>query len=171
MSNRKVRFWLKSVAARKMGYIIPIVEDNGRFLTGQDLTYKQMVGEEPLTEQQSVKYPFVINPNVPHKIRHNVNIDPDNPEAKAIIKAALLSGRIAASKVEYRDGIHDGYIIDPEVEANAELKEFDMVAAAFDVIKETKTEDLDILTLLVSLQPCYQYGRNTYRQSEAVGVV
>lgn len=153
MSNRKVRFWLKSVAARKMGYIIPIVEDNGRFLTGQDLTYKQMVGEEPLTEQQSVKYPFVINPNVPHKIRHNVNIDPDNPEAKAIIKAALLSGRIAASKVEYRDGIHDGYIIDPEVEANAELKEFDMVAAAFDVIKETKTEDLDILTLLVSLQP------------------
>ena len=154
MSNKnKMRFFFKSVVNRKMGYIIPIVENNGRFLTGQDLTYKQMVGEEPLTESQRLKYPFVINPNVMHKVRHNSFMDTTIPETAALVELALLSGRIAANKSEYNVGVHDGYIINPEFEADAEVKAFNMVSEAFAIIRDTKSEDLDILVLLASLQP------------------
>ena len=161
-----VRVYLTKPAHRKNGFIVPILEDNGRFQTGQDLTYKQMLGIDPLTDVQLQKYPFVINPDVLHKIKHNVNMDVNQAEARAIIELALLSGYIAKSKAEYNSGIHEGYVIDKESDAIVEYDLNMKIAKAFEVISKTKVEDLDILCTLVSLQynaPSLE-GANTEKQ-------
>lgn len=150
--SNKIRIYLKSPAHRKIGYIIPIIEDNGRFKTGQDLTYEQMIGKELLTESQKLKYPFVINPEVSHKIMHNINMDRNDPEVNAKITLAILSESIAESKMSFNPGKHEGYIIDPIADANIENKTFDKVRIAMDIVGNTKKEDLEILVLLVSLQ-------------------
>lgn len=147
-----VRVYLTKPVHRKNGYIIPILENNGRFLTGQDLTYEQMTGKEPLSAVQREKYPFVINPEVQYKLKHNVNVDLNHIEIKSIITLALLSNYIARSKDEYNSGVHEGYIIDKEADAIVELDMNIKIAKAFEVISNTNTEDIDILCTLVSLQ-------------------
>jgi len=150
--SNKVRVSLTRPAHRKGGFIVPIIEDNGVFLTGQDLTYEQMTGKEKLTDEQRIKYPFVINPEVPHKIRHNVLMDRSKPEIETVLTLAIISGYIAENKAKYNSGVHEGYIIDPIADANHDNKVFDKVRVAMNIVGNTKSDDLDILVLLVSLQ-------------------
>jgi hypothetical protein len=147
-----VRVYLTRPAHRKNGFIVPIIEDNGRFQTGQDLTYEQMIGKEPLSKEQKEKYPFVINPEVQHKLKHNINMDINQADARAIISLALISNYIAKSKAEYNSGHHEGYVIDKENDAIVELDLNIKIAKAFEIISNTKTEDINILCTLVSLQ-------------------
>lgn len=150
--SKQLRVNLTKPAHRKNGFIVPVLEENGAFQTGQDLTYGQMTGKEPLSAEQRLKYPFVVNPEVSHKLQNNVMIDMNTPEASTIINLALMSGYIAKCKTEYNSGQHEGYIIDEEFDAEDTVGKFNKLSEAIDIIKNTKREDLPILVTLVSLQ-------------------
>lgn len=151
--GEEIRIYLASKAHQKNGWLIPIFEQEGKLVTGQNLTYEQMIGKELLTEKQREKYPYVINPTQFHKIPHNTVLDLNSPEINAKVQLAYLSGMIAATQSEYRQGVHEGYFIDKVAEADKEVSAFEMKLKAADIIRATKTEDLDTLIILVKLQP------------------
>jgi len=61
--GKQVRVVFMKKIWRKHNWYVPIVkEKEGVFLTGQDLSYKKMIGEEQLTKEERELYPFVIDP-------------------------------------------------------------------------------------------------------------
>lgn len=116
---------------KKVPYIIPIVEENGKFITGQDLTTKQMmtvktpkgqiIEPESLTEEQKVKYPFVIDPSKSYKVKHLDWLNKNDPYQFSIYNLMLLSGKWAENKSIFENNpvIFHGYFEDAIGEAIA----------------------------------------------------
>ena len=153
IKGSEIRFHFESPAYRKMGYIIPVQELEGRFLTGQpDLTYEQMIGKDTIPPEVRKKYPYIINPEQPQKVFHNIPLDITDPEVAAKVQLAILSERIAPCKSDFNSGIHDGYLVDKEADADREVSEFELKHKAYEVIRGYDSADLPILVLLVSLQ-------------------
>lgn len=135
---------------RKYNWTIPIVEFSGSYRTGQNLEYKKMIGEIPLTPEEEKLYPFVINPLNLYKLPHNRLIDLDNPSDKAIYDLVLLSGKFAKSKVEFKKASHYGYFEDKEIEASVIIADVMDETAALSKIIELNAIEIDSISLMLN---------------------
>lgn len=135
---------------RKYNWTIPIVEFSGSYRTGQNLEYKKMIGEIPLTPEEEKLYPFVINPLNLYKLPHNRLIDLDNPSDKAIYDLVLLSGKFAKSKVEFKKASHYGYFEDKEIEASVIIADVMDETTALSKIIELNAIEIDSISLMLN---------------------
>lgn len=149
---RKVRLIaMKSTYRREPLRVVPISYGN-TYITGQGvipgnpsteggLTANQMLGLEPLTEEQRIKYPYVINPNTVYKFNHNYVFDLNNPEDEQLLKFLLLvEPKVAPSLSEFRKGKHTHYIEDNIKEAETVVKNVNIMYEALKHIKEASFE-------------------------------
>jgi hypothetical protein len=138
---------------RKIDYVIPIHEQNGRFITYQNLTYAKMTGQESLTVEEQRKYPIVINPELPYKLRHNTYLTKDNPMDRILIILAYASGKIAIDRDSYQGGnVHDGYFVDKQRNAIKVLNLHDKKREAYDIISKIPSEQLAVYCNVAKLQ-------------------
>lgn len=100
-------------------WTIPIELMDGRYITGQDLAFKKMIGKDPLTEEEKKKYPYVVNPENFYKIGHLKNLNMSNDYDKAMYNLIIASLVIASSKSKYDQQSVEfiGYFHDEEEEA------------------------------------------------------
>ncbi len=141
------------VVFRKNGWIIPIGEKNGEFVTYQNLTYNKKIGLDSLTDAEAEKYPYVVNPEIPLKIRHNDFLRMDIPEDKIKAILAYSSGKIALSKSEYRGGtVHDGYFVDKDKDALASITIHEKKKEAYEIVSSISTNNLEVFCMVAKLQ-------------------
>lgn len=138
---------------RKMLYIIPIIESGGKFMTFQDLSYEKMTGVEPLSPEEKKKYPVVVNPEIPYKVKHNNYLYKSNDLDRIKIVLAYMSGKIAIDKSSYLGGdIHDGYFVDEERSAKETLTIHDKKKMCYDILSAIPSEHLDVYCTVAKLQ-------------------
>lgn len=155
---------VKAVFERKIyrmyNWTIPIIENGGRYITGQNLEYSKMIGEKPLSEEETKLYPFVINPLSFYKLPNGLSLDLDDASDQALYNLALLSGKMAKTKGEFKKASHVGYFEDKELEASIEisaarnksnalakifsLNEADINSVALMLFYSTKKEDFEV---------------------------
>lgn len=127
---------------RKVPWNIPVEILNNQYLTGQDLTFKKMIGEEPLTEEEQEKYPFVLNPLDNHKIAHGTILNLEKPYDKAIYDLIMISKQIAISESHYggQPVGHVGYFFDELESAILENDKEELALEAQILIRELPVE-------------------------------
>lgn len=155
---------VKAVFERKIyrmyNWTIPIIENGGRYITGQNLEYSKMIGEKPLSEEETKLYPFVINPLSFYKLPNGLSLNLDDASDQALYNLALLSGKMAKTKGEFKKASHVGYFEDKELEASIEisaarnksnalakifsLNEADINSVALMLFYSTKKEDFEV---------------------------
>ena len=155
---------VKAVFEKKIyriyNWTIPIVENGGRYITGQNLEYSKMIGEKPLSEEELKLYPFVINPLSFYKLPNGLSLDLDDASDQALYNLAILSGKMAKTKAEFKKASHVGYFEDKELEATIEisaarnksnalakifsLNEADINSVALMLFYSTKKEDFEV---------------------------
>ena len=116
---------------RKSPFIIPVIKNNGIYLTGQDLTERQMMDtkttkgqileREPLTEEQKKKYPYVIDPSLTYKVNHLDWLHKKDPYQNALWDLLVISGQFAENKSRFDEDPrrYVGYLEDAVGEAVA----------------------------------------------------
>ena len=149
-TSKQVKLILKKKVDKKYGWNVPIIYQEERWWTGQDLTEKQMTGIEPLTAEQKVKYPYVINPYEHKKLQSGRNLRLDNPVEKALYDLCVLSEKIADCKANYNTSQHDGYFEDKEIEAKAVNKSANKKYLAYKMINEMPAKDLDSVVMMLN---------------------
>ena len=146
----RVVFEKKIYKNKNINWTIPIVESAGRYYTGQNLEYKKMVGEIPLTAEEAELYPFIINPNNIYKLPHGRIIDTDNPADKALYDLVLISGRFAKSKAEYKKAEHIGYFEDKEKESVSLISEVRAEANALSKVLSLNNLEIESVSLMLA---------------------
>ena len=146
----RVVFEKKIYKNKNINWTIPIVESAGRYYTGQNLEYKKMVGEIPLTPEEAELYPFIINPNNIYKLPHGRIIDTDNPADKALYDLVLISGRFAKSKAEFKKAEHIGYFEDKEKESVSLISEVRAESNALSKVLSLNNLEIESVSLMLA---------------------
>ena len=146
----KVRVVFEKKIYKRYHWTIPIIEFSGTYHTGQNLEYKKMIGEIPLTAEEEKLYPFVINPNNFYKFPHGRTLDLDVASDKAIYDLVLLSGKFAVSKSEYKRAVHIGYFEDKEKEAVSLIDDVKDEAAALNKVLDLNNLEMESVALMLS---------------------
>lgn len=135
---------------KRVPWDIPIEIVDGTYLTGQELDYQKMIGEEPLTEAESKKYPYVVNPLNFYKITHFTTLDLSKPYDKALYNLIVISKKVAKSKGEYDDGSKQyvGYFFDEHEEAKRQNSFDDLVFEAMKLVRALSIEKYASVILL-----------------------
>lgn len=131
------------------------------FITGQEylpgdektiggLTANQMLGLEPLSEDQKKKFPYVLRPDIHYHFTNNMTFNMANPEHVAKYNFLMRVCRdIAPSKAEFTRGRHTHYIYDKVNEAKFEVKRVDLEHDAIDKVKKASFETVaDVVSYL-----------------------
>lgn len=154
MSNkREVKLVAMAAKYKKHPLVLIGIPYGNTYITGQEylpgvaeteggLTANQMLGLEPLTKEQKLKYPYIIKPDEFCHFPNGITFDIDNPEQKAKLEFMLKVGRdtIAKSKAEYVRGKHTHYIFDKVMEAKSVVDENEKFFAAMSYVKNASTE-------------------------------
>ena len=146
----KVRVVFEKKIYKKYNWTVPIVEFSGTYRTGQNLEYKKMTGEVPLTSEEEALYPFVINPNNFYKLPHGRMLDLDIASDKAMYDLVMLSGKFAKSKPEFMKAVHYGYFEDKEIEASVLITDVVDETAALSKILSLNALEIDSVALMLS---------------------
>jgi len=155
----KVHVVFMTKPTKKHPFTIPITKLRDRvFITGQDLSYKKMIGEVDLTKEEEAKYPVVIDPTEHYKVIHMQPLYRNNDYDKAIIDLLLLSGRIAESKAKYDEKPVEyvGYLKDELAESNAFIAIEDERYEAETAVRESTIDDYKKIALIVN----YRMGKS-----------
>lgn len=130
--------------------IVKIGEKN--FRTGQDLTFEKMTGMTPLTPDEAIQYPFVINPDKVYSIIDRTWFNSEDRHDLAFLQLIALSGRIALSEMDYQADPFkfDGYLFDKEQTAKSYNSFSDQVYKAETLIRNTPMEDYQKLILILN---------------------
>lgn len=143
---------------------VPIVkESENKYLTGQNLTYKQMIGEADLTAEERVKYPVVINPHNMYKGIDRKFYHLDDPNDKAMYELMILSGYIAKTEAAYKKNRDRfvGYFFDPENEAIKANEFEDKVFEAQSRVRAMSITEYDKILLALTYKiSSYNVGGN-----------
>ena len=149
---RKVRLIAMKSTYRKEALRVVAIAHGSTFITGQGvipgdpsteggLTSNQMLGLEPLSEEQKRRFPFIIDPNTIYKFQHNYIFDLDNPEQEQLLKFLLtVAPTVAPSLREFRNGKHTHYIEDAVAEAKVAVQGVNIMYEALKHIKESSFE-------------------------------
>jgi hypothetical protein len=152
--STKIKLILEDRACKHHNaFYIPIVQENDIFYTGQNLSKNKMIGEEPLTLEESEKYPYVINPLQTYKVPNGRTFDLDDPMEgpihEAIYDLIVLSEKIAESKSEYNPSKHKGYFINKQRDAETELKIVDDFFNAIRCVREMSVSSTDAVCMML----------------------
>jgi hypothetical protein len=148
---------------KKAPYVIPIIEENGKYRTGQDdLSIQQIMPirvskgvykeSEPLTEAQRKKYPYVINPLEQYTIKHLQWLNKKDDYDSCIYNLLILSGQWAENKIIYEQNPqkYHGYFEDAISEAifknNARDERFEAETA----VRNASIDDYKRIALIFS---------------------
>lgn len=171
METRIVRIISKDKRYRLQAYkdVPALREDWNTYITGQhivpndpsthgNLTKEQMIGQKPLTNEQSMRFPFVINPENPILIVHMQSLvltkNADGtylmPRDKALYDYFRLQSFIAKSETEYQKNRHFFYIEDELESAHVKTSKRDRIFKAQKLVRESESRDRikDIALLL-----------------------
>ena len=129
---------------------MPIVFQNNKWYTGQDLTEAQMRGTEVLTAEQRKKYPFVINPEGYYKVQNNRPFVKGDPFDEALYTICILSEKVAETKEDYNPAKHIGYFEDKKREAQQVVKKFNLKYEAMKAIMDTSEVDINAVVLMLN---------------------
>lgn len=138
---------------RKHNWYVPIVKErDGVFLTGQDLPYAKMIGEEMLTDGEKKQYPFVIDPTEHYRIIHGQRFNTSEYYDRMILQLALNSSEIAESLSAYKKDpqAYVGYVEDNLAEARAYNETADLKYEADTLIRNLPISDFRRVALLVN---------------------
>lgn len=139
--NRRIRLVMTNKAYKKKGndFIIPIFNENGRFITGQpEVSFQEATGEIPVEQSKVNKYGYIINPLEIYRVKNMRWFDMDNDYDKALIELLRLSRKISLSKAEYDKDKQkfDGYLEDVQKEAEIRNKvRTEKILAESEVVK------------------------------------
>lgn len=156
-NNVRVVFMTKPT--KKHPYTIPITKEREKvFITGQKLSYKKMIGEAELTDEEVKRYPVVINPQEFYKVTHMQPFNRLNDYDNAIITLLLLSGKVAESKMAYNETPVEfvGYIKDELAESDAYILVEDERFEAEEAVRKSTIDDYEKIALIVN----YRLGTN-----------
>jgi hypothetical protein len=149
---RKVRLIAMKSTYRKEALRVVAIAHGNTFITGQGvipgepsteggLTANQMLGIDPLTEEQKRRFPFIVDPKTIYKFQHNYIFDLDNPEHEQLLKFLLtVAPGVAPSLREFRKGKHTHYIEDAVEEAKVAVQGVNVMYEALKHIKESSFE-------------------------------
>lgn len=116
------------------------------YLPGDDktnggLTSNQMLGIDPLRDDQKKQYPYVLRPDVTYRFTNNQTFSMENPEHEAKLKFLLrVCPDVAPSKGEFVRGKHTHYIFDKIVEAKNNVSRMDIKYNAMAKVKAASFE-------------------------------
>ena len=152
--SSKIKLVLEDRACKHHNaFYIPIVQENNVFYTGQKLSTKKMIGEEPLTPEENNKYPYIINPLLTYKVANgrtfNIEDEYTGDVDKAIYDLIGLCGKIAPSKSEYNSTVHKGYFANKQKDAEAELKKIDAFYYALHSIRTMEKSGIDAVCTML----------------------
>lgn len=153
---------IKLVAVSKIGkehglYVRAVEISNGIYATGQgiipndsstsnNLTYKEMIGEDKLSEEKMKRFPFIINPHDDFKIPDGFIFDLDDVESKAKYDLVVMSAqRLAMSKDKFNRQKHSFYLQDKVKESKAKVSSYKATFKAGNMIERLSTEELQDL--------------------------
>lgn len=139
---------------RKHDWVIPIEQKDGSYITGQELTRKQMLGQEPLTPEQKKKYPFIIVPTNYYKVKNLKNFDLNSEKDQALLGLILSTKQIASSKKDYdeKSMTFIGYIENFQEEAKNSNTHTDKELEALVHIKDLSSDARKELAIILNFR-------------------
>lgn len=137
--ENRVRLVLEKKIDQRHGWNIPIEKKSDNFLTGQELSVEKKRGLVPLTKEEREDYPFVINPDNPHKGQHMKWYSRDIPQQNAILLLMVVSLEIAPSKDAYEKATakYRGYLYDEDKEEQQKTIQFDDQYKAYSLVMDS----------------------------------
>ena len=162
------KYRLIAVQAKWRRNALPLtaIVDGANIITGQTfvpgipefekgLTKEQLLGKEPLTEEQKQLYGFIIEPEAVYRFPHNMQLDDETPEGKALLGLLkLYPDKIAQSKDKLKKGTHSHYIEDKVDEAKKVVQSIDLFYDAVHKIKNASTDAVeDVAAYLTYMVP------------------
>ena len=137
-----------------------IVEDNGRFITGQEkskdnpdgLTQEEMKNPDLIPAEKRKKYPRVITPDTYLAIHDGQKLDPEgeDSETDAIWGLIKLQPNIALTKEKLNPSIHDWYIEDPRNDEAVKQKRRRIKNKATTYVDKVSTAELTTFLIYAS---------------------
>lgn len=150
MESEQVKIVYGKKIYKRYSWTIPIIFQDNKWFTGQDLTYEKMIGKELLTEEERKKYPIVINPDTFYKVPSGRIFDKNDAYDQALHKLCILSEKIAPNKREYEPMRHIGYFEDKKAEAEVASKHFNKKYQAMQCVMEMSDTDYDSVVLMLN---------------------
>ena len=123
------------------------------FLPGDDktiggLTSNQMLGIDPLNEDQKKKYPYILKPDVVYRFVNNQSFMMENPEHEAKLNFLLkVCPEVAHSKAEFVRGKHTHYIYDKVSEAKNSVNRMEL---KYDAIAKVRAASFETVSDVAS---------------------
>lgn len=150
MEGKKVKLVFTERVYKKHAWTIPIVFQDGKWWTGQDLSYEKMTGKALLTKEEEEKYPYVINPEKSYKVQNNRVFDFSNPADNALYELCLISEKIAKTKSEHVSAKHLGYFEDKALEASQKVVAMNKKFEAMKELSSISDERLNEIVLMLN---------------------